>query len=111
MVYSTFEVAHNKFYSLRKFKKYLYIESLVLYNLRLDYFFKALLSKGDIILEVNGISVDSPEELITEIAKSKDTVTLKIAPSFEDTTAITGVQNGKVANGYGPSGINTMVSN
>ncbi|EEB11150.1 conserved hypothetical protein [Pediculus humanus corporis] len=70
---------------------------------------QALLSKGDIILEVNGISVESPEDLITEIARSKDTVTLKIAPSFDDTSAITGVQNGKVVNGYGGNGINTMV--
>ncbi|KAK6622858.1 hypothetical protein RUM43_008705 [Polyplax serrata] len=70
---------------------------------------QALLSKGDIILEVNGIAVTSPEDLITEIAKSRDTVTLKIAPSFDDTSAITGLQNGKVVNGYGGNGINTMV--
>lgn len=66
------------------------------------------MSIGDIILEVNGIAVSSPSDLITEVAKSKDTVTLKIAPSYEDTTAITGVQNGDLGNGL-QNGLHTMV--
>lgn len=59
---------------------------------------------------MNGITVNTPDDLITEIARSKDAVTLKIAPSFEDTSPITGAQNGKVVNGFGQNGINTMVS-
>lgn len=37
-----------------------------------------LLHVGDVILEVNGISVSTPEDLQTEVAKVKDHVTLKI---------------------------------
>ncbi|KAJ8961179.1 hypothetical protein NQ318_008860 [Aromia moschata] len=39
---------------------------------------QGLLHAGDVILEVNGTPVSTPEELQTEIAKTKDHVTLKV---------------------------------
>lgn len=47
-----------------------------------------LLHVGDVILEVNGIPVATPEDLQTEVAKVKDHVTLKIgnAPTVEQST-------------------------
>lgn len=39
---------------------------------------QALLHVGDVILEVNGIEVCTPEDLQTEIARAKDSVTLKV---------------------------------
>lgn len=47
-----------------------------------------LLHVGDVILEVNGIPVSTPEDLQTEVAKVKDHVTLKIgnAPTLEQPT-------------------------
>lgn len=39
---------------------------------------QGLLHVGDVILEVNGTSVSTPEDLQTEIAKTKDHVTLKV---------------------------------
>ncbi|KAF5296104.1 hypothetical protein FQA39_LY02738 [Lamprigera yunnana] len=41
---------------------------------------QGLLHVGDVILEVNGVVVYTPEDLQTEIARSKESVTLKIAP-------------------------------
>lgn len=71
---------------------------------------QALLSVGDIILEVNGVNVDTPEALVAEISRAKDNVTLKIAPSFEDTTPITGgLHNGHAVNGAAPCSLTTMV--
>lgn len=49
---------------------------------------QGLLHIGDIILEVNGTPVKSPEGLQTEIAKSKDSVTFKIG-QMKDTNDIT----------------------
>jgi len=40
------------------------------------------LKKGDVILEVNGERVESPEELLNEVSRSKDTLQFRIAPGF-----------------------------
>jgi S1-C subfamily serine protease len=48
---------------------------------------QGLLHVGDTILEVNGVHVSSPEDLQIEISKAKESVALKIGPSFEDTHA------------------------
>jgi hypothetical protein len=45
---------------------------------------QGLLNPGDVILEVNGAGVHSPEELQTEILRAKESVTLKIGPSVEE---------------------------
>lgn len=45
---------------------------------------QGLLNPGDVILEVNGIKVTSPEELQNEIACAKDTITLKIGPNMDE---------------------------
>lgn len=45
---------------------------------------QGLLNPGDVILEVNGVKVTSPEELQTEIACAKDTITLKIGPNMDE---------------------------
>ncbi|KAJ8985832.1 hypothetical protein NQ317_012073 [Molorchus minor] len=42
---------------------------------------QGLLHVGDVILEVNGTPVETPEELQTEVAKTKDHVTLKVGNS------------------------------
>lgn len=42
---------------------------------------QGLLHVGDIILEVNGEQVDTPEDLQLEISRAKDSVTLKIGPA------------------------------
>lgn len=39
---------------------------------------QGLLNVGDVILEVNGVEVNTPEDLQTEVAKSRDSVTLKV---------------------------------
>lgn len=45
---------------------------------------QGLLSPGDVILEVNGIAVRSPEELQLEISRAKESVTLKIGPNIDE---------------------------
>lgn len=45
---------------------------------------QGLLNPGDVILEVNGVKVMSPEELQDEIARAKDTITLKIGPNMDE---------------------------
>lgn len=53
---------------------------------------------GDIILEVNGNQVATPEDLQTEISKSHDTVTLKVGASGPQQThanIIEGLSSGK----------------
>lgn len=45
---------------------------------------QGLLNVGDVILEVNGVGVHSPEELQTEISRAKESVTLKIGPSVDE---------------------------
>lgn len=47
---------------------------------------QGLLHAGDVILEVNGTHVSTPEELQSKIAQATDSVTLKIGPGFEDNT-------------------------
>lgn len=42
---------------------------------------QGLLHIGDVILEVNGTPVHTPEDLQSEIAKTKDHVTLKVGNS------------------------------
>lgn len=42
---------------------------------------QGLLRVGDLILEVNGTPVTTPEDLQTEISKAHDTVTLKVGAS------------------------------
>lgn len=63
---------------------------------------QGLLHVGDVILEVNGVEVYTPEDLQTEISKSSDSVTLKIGPRDNSDKLIThepqvttnGVSNG-----------------
>jgi MAGUK p55 subfamily member 2/6 len=45
---------------------------------------QGLLNKGDVILEVNGVAVSSPEDLQSEISRAKESVTLKIGPNVDD---------------------------
>lgn len=45
---------------------------------------QGLLNAGDVILEVNGIGVHTPEELQTEISRAKESVTLKIGPNVDE---------------------------
>lgn len=45
---------------------------------------QGLLNAGDVILEVNGVGVSSPEELQNEISRAKESVTLKIGPSIDE---------------------------
>lgn len=45
---------------------------------------QALLHPGDVILEVNGVPVSTPENLQDQILLAKESVTLKIAPSVDE---------------------------
>ncbi|GAB0098548.1 hypothetical protein DMENIID0001_142920 [Sergentomyia squamirostris] len=45
---------------------------------------QGLLNPGDVILEVNGVSVSTPEDLQAQISVAKESVTLKIGPNFEE---------------------------
>lgn len=45
---------------------------------------QALLHSGDVILEVNGVSVSSPEALQDQIMLAKESITLKIGPSVDE---------------------------
>ncbi|KAF6215628.1 hypothetical protein GE061_010384 [Apolygus lucorum] len=45
---------------------------------------QGLLKPGDVIIEVNGTAVRSPEELQAEVIAAKDTVTFRVAPSMEN---------------------------
>lgn len=45
---------------------------------------QGLLHPGDVILEVNSVPVATPEDLQMEVSKSKENVTLRIAPSSEN---------------------------
>lgn len=47
---------------------------------------QGLLHVGDVILEVNNVPVYTPEDLQTEISRSKDTVLLKIGQVDENGT-------------------------
>lgn len=41
------------------------------------------LHPGDVILEVNGVNVITPEDLMHEVSQSKSTLQFRIAPSNE----------------------------
>lgn len=43
---------------------------------------QGLLKIGDVILEVNGERVESPEDLLNEVSRSKDNLQFRIAPGF-----------------------------
>lgn len=45
---------------------------------------QGLLHPGDVILEVNGTPVHSPEELQVEVSRAKENLTLKIGPNVEE---------------------------
>lgn len=45
---------------------------------------QALLHPGDVILEVNGVPVSTPEQLQDQILLAKESVTLKIGPSVDE---------------------------
>lgn len=45
---------------------------------------QALLHRGDVILEVNGVPVSTPEGLQDQILLAKESVTLKIGPSVDE---------------------------
>lgn len=45
---------------------------------------QALLHPGDVILEVNGVSVSTPEQLQDQILLAKESVTLKIGPNIDE---------------------------
>lgn len=47
---------------------------------------QGLLHAGDVILEINSINVYTPEDLQSEIARSKESVTLKIGPADGENT-------------------------
>lgn len=63
---------------------------------------QGLLHVGDVILEVNGVEVFTPEDLQIEISKAKESVTLKIGPrdavdnqvTHEAQVTTNGVSNG-----------------
>lgn len=42
-----------------------------------------LFGEGDVIREINGVPVDSPETLQEQMAKSPPTVTMKIIPAYK----------------------------
>uniref|UniRef100_A0AAG5DBX4 Uncharacterized protein n=1 Tax=Anopheles atroparvus TaxID=41427 RepID=A0AAG5DBX4_ANOAO len=62
---------------------------------------QGLLHPGDVILEVNGVPVTTPEELQGEISLAKESVTLKIGPSVEEEmkSARITMAGGQVKNG------------
>lgn len=45
---------------------------------------QGLLNPGDVILEVNGVGVHTPEDLQAEISRAKESVTLKIGPNIDE---------------------------
>ncbi|CAD7080129.1 unnamed protein product [Hermetia illucens] len=45
---------------------------------------QGMLHPGDVILEVNGVPVNTPEELQAEVSKSKESLTLKIGPNVDE---------------------------
>lgn len=64
---------------------------------------QGLLRVGDLILEINGNSVSTPEDLQTEISKANDTVTLKVGASGIRPThanVIEGLPSGKKLSCY-----------
>ncbi|CAH1958890.1 unnamed protein product [Acanthoscelides obtectus] len=60
---------------------------------------QGLLHMGDVIFEVNGVPVSSPEDLQTEISKKKDHVTLKVGSSTPSET------HANIVDGTGQNGL------
>lgn len=71
---------------------------------------QGLLNVGDVILEVNGTPVNTPEELQTEISKSKDSVTLKIGATAPLETHSALITNGTIPATNGNVGKKLTVS-
>lgn len=47
---------------------------------------QALVSVGDVLLEVDGVHIDSEEQLKEAVAKPNDRVTLKVGPNLKEKT-------------------------
>lgn len=62
---------------------------------------------GDVILEVNGYPVESPEMLQERIAYSKESITFKVAPAKEDTIQESNEYSTNVAKQNGTSKVST----
>lgn len=62
---------------------------------------QGLLNVGDVILEVNGEDVDSPEGLQLEISRAKEKIILKIGPGRTDAAQL-GPASAQVINGGAP---------
>ena len=45
---------------------------------------QALLSVGDVLLEVDGVQIDSEEQLKDAVSKPNDRVTLKVGPNLKE---------------------------
>lgn len=64
---------------------------------------QGLLHPGDVILEVNGVPVSTPEQLQDQITLAKESVTLKVGPSVEEEMKSGRIMmsGGQVKNGTG----------
>lgn len=62
---------------------------------------QGLLNPGDVILEVNGVPVSTPEQLQEQISLAKESVTLKIGPNLDEEmrSARLMMSGGQVKNG------------
>lgn len=62
---------------------------------------QGLLHAGDVILEVNGVPVSTPEQLQDQISLAKESLTLKIGPSVDEEmkSARLTISGGQVKNG------------
>lgn len=48
---------------------------------------QALLSVGDVLLEVDGVQIDTEEQLKEAVSKPNDRVTLKVGPNLKEKNA------------------------
>lgn len=48
---------------------------------------QALVSVGDVLLEVDGVQIDSEDQLKEAVAKPNDRITLKVGPNLKEKTA------------------------
>lgn len=74
---------------------------------------QGLLHVGDAIREVNGTEVHSPEELQAEIARARESVTLRVVPSYELEAALAGQVKSSTSTAVHPpvhEGTTTQVS-
>lgn len=60
---------------------------------------QGLLHSGDVILEVNGTPVSTPEDLQTEIARTKDHVTLKVGSGTSENETHSNIVEANGTNG------------